>query len=71
MERNGNKMKKATIISIILGIFIEIPIWLFLLHTILSKLDVDRLVWFLYIIYIPTLVITSICAKILGETGTQ
>jgi len=59
-------MNKKTIIAIILTLFIELPIWLYLIYWILSQLNPDRLVWFLFIIYIPTIIITSILSKIIA-----
>jgi len=61
-------MSKKIIVSIILSLLIELPIWLYLIYWILSQLHPDRLIWFLYIIYIPTIIITSILSKIIvGE----
>ena len=59
-------MKKATIVAILLSIFVELPIWFFLLITILSKLNVDRLVWFLFWVYVPTVIISTIIAKVVA-----
>jgi len=46
-------MNKAKLLAGVLVLFISIPIWLFLLHTILKQLEVDRLIWFLFWIYVP------------------
>ncbi len=37
----------------LLGLFVTLPIWYFLLYTILSAIHPDRLVWFLFWVYIP------------------
>ncbi len=58
-------MKKGKIIMMIVGLFTYIPIWFFILYTILSKLDVDRLVWFLFWIYLPLTLLIHIVGGIL------
>jgi len=63
-------MNKKTTVAIILALFIELPIWIYLIYWILSQLNPDRLVWFLFWIYVPTLIVTSILAKIIGEDKT-
>lgn len=63
------KMNKKTILSIILGLLVEMPIWIYLIYWILSQLNPDRLIWFLFWIYVPVLVLTGILTKIVtGET---
>jgi len=59
-------VNRKTIVAIILALFIELPIWIYLIYWILSQLNPDRLVWFLFWIYVPTLIITSILAKIIA-----
>ena len=61
-------MNKKQVVSIIIALLIELPIWLYLIYWILSQLNPDRLVWFLFIIYIPAIITTSILGKIMmGE----
>jgi Na+/proline symporter len=60
-------MKKTTIVAIILGLLVELPIWFYLLYWFISHSNPDRLVWFLFWIYVPTLIITTILSKIIGE----
>jgi hypothetical protein len=61
-------MNKKTIVSIIIALCIELPIWFYLIHWILSQLNPDRLVWFLFWIYVPSCIITSILGKmVMGE----
>lgn len=40
--------------------FVSLPIWFYLLHTLLSASHVDRLVWFLFWIYVPVGFVTAI-----------
>jgi hypothetical protein len=46
-------MKAIRVIIGLIGVFIRIPIWYFLLYTLLKAVLVDRLVWFLFWIYVP------------------
>ncbi len=57
-------MKKSKVISMILGVLIITPIWFYLLYYILSQLEPDRLVWFLYWAYVPTSLIVNILIKV-------
>jgi len=50
--------RKGKIISVILSLFVTMPIWYFLLYTILSYIQPDRLVWFLFWAYIPTQILS-------------
>ena len=61
-------VNKKTIVAIILALLMELPIWIYLNYWILSQLKPDRLVWFLFWVYVPTLIISSILTKIIvGE----
>ena len=59
-------VNKKTIIAIILVLLIELPIWIYLIYWTLSQLNPDRLVWFLFWIYVPTTIMTSILSKIIA-----
>jgi hypothetical protein len=37
----------------VLGLCITLPIWYYLLHFLLEQNHADRLLWFLYWIYVP------------------
>lgn len=50
----------------ILSLFVTLPIWFFLLYTILTAIHPDRLVWFLFWIYVPIGFIAASFVK-LGE----
>jgi len=60
-------MKKSDIISLVLGLFITMPIWFYLIYWILSQLNPDRLIWFLYGIYVPSSIIIQVISKVGGE----
>jgi len=48
----------------LLGLFVVLPIWFFLLYTILSAIHPDRLVWFLFWVYVPLGVLMGIFEKL-------
>jgi hypothetical protein len=60
-------MDKKTGTAIVLALFLELPILFYLVYWILKQLNPDRLVWFLFIIYIPVTIITSVLAKLINE----
>ena len=62
-------MNKAEMIGGILGIFVTMPIWFYLLYWILSQLNPDRLIWFLYWGYVPILVIVQVLIKFGTESS--
>lgn len=53
-------MSKGEVVGALLTLFIALPIWLFLLYSILSAVHPDRLVWFLYWVYVPVQIIIGI-----------
>jgi len=57
---------KLVITAILLALFIELPISLYLFYWVLTQLHPDRLIWFLFIIYIPVVILTSILAKVIS-----
>lgn len=56
-------MKKAQIVSLMVSVFVTMPIWYFLLYRILLAIAASELMWFLYWIYIPAGLFASILAK--------
>lgn len=54
-------MKKILLIlTASLGLIVTIPIWMVLLYKILVMIDATELMWFLYWIYLPSVVFTSL-----------
>ena len=51
-------------ILMILGLFINMPIWFYLLYRILKSIEASELTWFLFIIYIPVQILTMILARL-------
>lgn len=59
-------INKKIAVGIILSLIIEMPIWIYLQYWVISQLNPDRLIWFLFCIYVPTIITTSILAKIIA-----
>jgi len=58
-------MKAAlSLISASLVICVTMPIWYFILHSILSAIHADRLLWFLFWIYVPVGLFAAILSEI-------
>jgi hypothetical protein len=57
-------MQKVKIIGVLLSVFVTLPIWFYLLHSILSYINASDLEWFLYWIYVPVGIFGTIIAKI-------
>ena len=60
-------VNKLRTIGGVLGLFITLPIWFYLMHFTLSQLNADRLVWFLYWIYVPVTILIEILIKFATE----
>jgi hypothetical protein len=59
-------MNKKTIVAIVLTLLVELPFWFYLIYWILSQLHPDRLIWFLFLIYVPIVIITTILGKVIA-----
>jgi hypothetical protein len=58
-------MKKPLMfIGGLISLFITIPIWYFLVYSILQAIHADRLVWFLFWIYLPAGIFAQIIEKV-------
>ena len=51
-------------LTAILGILVSLPIWFFLLYSVLSAIHPDRLVWFLFWIYLPVTLASNMLSKL-------
>ena len=56
------------VLGILIGLFISVPIWFYLLFQILVAVDANELMWFLYWIYLPATIFGSIAAKLTEES---
>jgi len=59
-------MKAAKTISVMLQILIIMPIWWFLLITILRAINASELTWFLFWIYVPVSVLVAVIREIVA-----
>lgn len=53
----------------ILGLFLVMPMWFFMLHEILKAINADRLLWFIYWTYIPVSLIIKIALEIADNSS--
>lgn len=67
IERKNMKNVSANRVAGTMSLFIVMPIWYFLMYTILKNIPVDRLVWFLFWAYVPISWLTIFIAKIIGN----
>lgn len=51
-------------ISSILILILTVPIWLFLLHRILESVHASELMWVLYWVYLPAVILANVLARI-------
>lgn len=60
-------MKKSEMVIAFITFFITGPIWYYLLYSILSAIQVDRLVWFLFWIYVPLVILSGILTGVVAK----
>ena len=60
-------MKELKIFTGIVGLCITLPIWFYLIYSILCAVHPDRLVWFLFWVYVPLTFLVSIISVIIGS----
>lgn len=58
-------MKGLKIFVGIMGLCVTMPIWFFLVYTMLSAIHPDRLTWFLFCIYLPAWAVVGIVQMII------
>lgn len=51
----------------LLGIFVTMPIWFYLLYKVLQGVSATDLMWFLYWVYVPFTIIVQIALKLAEE----
>lgn len=63
------KMIKALkVISGILGIFVTLPIWYYILYQVLTAIKATELTWFLFWVYLPVSIFVSTLTKIIENS---
>lgn len=58
---------KVSIIATALLSVINLPIWFYLLYKILVKVEASELMWFFYVIYVPSTLIVGLLVHILRD----
>ncbi len=56
------------VFSAVITIFMVMPIWFYLLYKILVAINASDLMWFLYIAYLPAVLIAMCISAILRES---
>ena len=59
-----DKNVKWKLISLVITLCFNLPIWFFILYSLMKSTNQDRLVWFLFIAYIPISIITQVVLEI-------
>jgi hypothetical protein len=57
-------MNKGKIITVVIFLVVTGPIWFYLLYKILQAVKATELMWFLYWIYLPSVIVGGIIAKL-------
>ena len=60
-------MKPTKVIAGLLGIFITMPIWYFLLYQVLVRVQASELMFFLFWIYGPLALLLAIIREVAGK----
>lgn len=53
------------LVCVLMSVFITVPIWYFLLYRILSTVQANELMWFLYWVYVPISFFVAIIAALI------
>jgi hypothetical protein len=61
-------MKAVKLIVGLITIFVQLPIWWFLIYSILNAIHPDRLVWFMFFTYIPIQFLMAIITTIIEKS---
>lgn len=64
-------MNKARIISGVLTVCLVMPIWYYLLYKILVAVNASELMWFLYWIFVPVGLVTSILSRVVEKENEK
>ena len=55
------------IVGIVIQLFATLPIWFFLLYKMLESIQASELMWFLFWIYVPSVFVGSLIAKLVED----
>ena len=57
-------MKAAKAISVVLSLLVVLPIWFYLLHQLLVRVNASELMWFLYWAYLPIAMLCGLLSRL-------
>ena len=60
-------MKKLNWIAGLLGLFVTLPLWFYLLYRVLTEINATELTWFVFWIYIPASIVIHTIVAITQE----
>jgi len=60
-------MSIARKVTAVLGVFVYLPIWLYLMYQIMLKVQATELMWFLFWIYVPVTILVNMLVKLTEE----
>ena len=61
-------MKKLKIIQALIALLVSLPIWFYLLHEVLERVQATELMWFLFWVYVPVSIFATFIGKLIeGE----
>ncbi len=63
-------MKSFQLFAGFVALFVQEPVWLFLMYTILAAIHPDRLVWFLFWVYVPSDFVIAL-GRASAQTATE
>lgn len=59
-----SETNKYHYITLVLSLVITLPIWIYLTYKIMSLVNATDVMWLLYWLYVPSLILTTIFGKI-------
>lgn len=60
-------MNKTKLVTALMYLLIVTPIWFYLLYKILVAVNASELMWFLYWIYLPMVIVTGVVTKLVSD----
>jgi hypothetical protein len=60
-------VSKTKLVRALLTLFVVLPIWFFLLYSVLVRVDASELMWFLFWVYMPVTVFARVLADLADD----
>ena len=55
----------------LISIFITLPIWFWMIYQILVRVDASELMWFLYWVYVPAILLVKVLMRLVSKEATK